>query len=136
MGKPDANPSFLAGWYEPEGAGRWSAREGTLVLTTPGASSIRPELRVSGNNFRPSPVRVTLSVNHHPVLESELQVGPFHLSAPLAGVPLDDLDLVEISTDSAFVPSRVGLPDQRSLGLYLTTVCLEPDAGSGRAGLP
>jgi hypothetical protein len=79
-------------------------------------------------------VRVTLSVNHHAVLETELQVGPFHLSAPLTGVPLDDLDLVEIATDSAFVPSRVGLPDQRFLGLYLTDVCLEPDAGSGRAG--
>ncbi len=136
MGKPDANPSFLAGWYEPEGPGRWSAQDGTLVLTAPGASPLtaRPDLLVSGINFRPAPVRVTLSVNHHAVLETELQVGPFHLSAPLTGVPLDDLDLVEIATDSAFVPSRAGLPDQRSLGLYLTDVCLEPESGSGRAG--
>jgi arylsulfatase A-like enzyme len=136
MGKPDASPSFLAGWYEPEGAGRWSAQEGTLVLTAPGTSprSVPTELRVSGNNFRPSPVRVTLSVNRHPVLESELKAGPFRLAASLAGVPLSDLDLVEISTDSAFVPARIGLPDQRSLGLYLTTVCLEPENRSGRAG--
>ena len=129
MGKEVASGSLLAGWYEPDGTGRWSAQDGTLVLTAPQASSlIRPGLLVSGTNFRPSPVRVTLSVNHHAVLETELQAGPFHLSAPLTGVPLDTLDLVEIATDSEFVPSRVGLPDQRSLGLYLTTVCLEPDA--------
>ncbi|HEY0513067.1 MAG TPA: sulfatase [Thermoanaerobaculia bacterium] len=133
MGKEDAGRSLLAGWYEPDGAGRWSAQDGTLLLAAPDPSSgqLRPGLMVSGNNFRPSPVRVTLSVNRHEVLETELKAGPFHLSASLAGVPLDSLSMVRIATDSEFVPSRVGLPDQRSLGLYLTRICLEPDVRAG-----
>ena len=125
--KAERDLSLLAGWYEPDGTGRWSAQSGSVVLAIP-TGQTRPELRVSGNNFRPAPVRVTLSVNRHPVLEAELPGGPFRLSAPLTDAPLDDPALVEVTTDSAFVPSRHGLADSRSLGIYLTTLCLEPPA--------
>ena len=69
-------------------------------------------------------------VNGVEVLSSTLPAGPFQLSAPLAGVPLSDPSLVEIATDE-FVPARHGLPDQRSLGLYFTRVCLEAGARTG-----
>ena len=122
--------SLLAGWYEPDGTGRWSAQSGSVVLAIP-TGQTRPELLVSGNNFRPAPVRVTLSVNRHPVLEAELPSGPFRLSAPLTGAPLNNPALVEVATDSAFVPARHGMADSRSLGLYVTTLCLEPEARTG-----
>ncbi|HTG34703.1 MAG TPA: sulfatase [Thermoanaerobaculia bacterium] len=128
--KKDGDLSLLAGWYEPDGTGRWSAQRSSVVLAIP-TGQTRPELLVSGNNFRPAPVRVTLSVNRHPVLEAELPGGPFRLSAPLTGAPLDDPALVEVTTDSAFVPARHGLADNRSLGLYLTAICLEPGAATG-----
>jgi hypothetical protein len=73
---------------------------------------------------------VTLRVDGRLVLRSELPRGPFRFGVPLAGGPLSDPTLVEIMTDSAFLPAREGLPDPRSLGLYLTRVCLGPDGGS------
>ncbi|HEY2289309.1 MAG TPA: sulfatase [Thermoanaerobaculia bacterium] len=120
--------SLLSGWYEPDGTGRWSAQSASLVLGPPPGPG-RPRLRVEGNNFRPRPVGVTLRVDGRPVLRSELPVGPFHIGVPLAGASLPDPTLVEIVTDSAFVPDREGLPDHRSLGLYLSRVCLRADGG-------
>jgi arylsulfatase A-like enzyme len=130
LGKPEAPPfPLLAGWYDADGTGRWSAPSCSLVLGAP-RNPGRPAIELSGNNFRPSPAGVTLRVNGVEVLSSSLPAGPFQLSAPLAGIPLSDPSLVEIATDE-FVPARHGLPDQRSLGLYFTRVCLEAGARTG-----
>lgn len=126
LGEKEGLP-LLAGWYEPEGDGRWSAPSSSLVLSAP-PDPIRLALRIHGANFRPGPVRVTIRVNRRPALRTELPVGPFQSSVPLAGVPRNTLSLVEIATDSEFVPARYGQADQRSLGLFLTEVCL--DSGS------
>jgi hypothetical protein len=131
MGSAEAERSLLAGWYAPEGNGRWSAQGGSLVLAPPASSwgQPRPVLVLDGVNYRQAPVKVTLSVDRHRVLESELPAGAVHLVAPLQGVAPGGLDLVEIATDSAFVPARHGMQDARSLGLFLTEVCLQPGAG-------
>jgi arylsulfatase A-like enzyme len=131
LGRQEDLPlSVLAGWYEPDGTGRWSAPASSLVLGAPRAPR-RPAIEVAGNNFRPSPVEVTLRVNRVEVLTTTLPGGPFQLSAPLTGVPLGDPSLVEIATGTGFVPARHGLSDQRSLGLYFTRVCLRSDARTG-----
>ncbi len=131
MGSVESERSLLAGWYAPEGNGRWSAQGASLVLAPPASlwGGARPVLVLDGANYRQAPVKVTLSVDRHRVLESELPAGPIHLVAPLRGVAPEGLDLVEIATDPAFVPARHGMQDQRSLGLFLTEVCLQPGAG-------
>lgn len=121
--------SLLSGWYETDGTGRWSAQSASVVLGPPPGPG-RPELQVEGNNFRPRPVGVTLRVDGRPVLRNELPPGPFHMGVPLAGASLPDPTLVEIVADSAFVPDREGLPDHRSLGIYLSRVCLRAGGSS------
>jgi hypothetical protein len=130
LGKKEGLPlPLLAGWYDADGTGRWSAPSSSLVLGAP-RNPGRPEIELSGNNFRPSPAAVTLRVNGVEVLSSTLPAGPFHLSVPLDGIPSGDPSLVEIAADE-FVPARQGLADQRSLGLYFTRVCLEAETRTG-----
>ncbi len=130
LGRKEELPlPLLAGWYDADGTGRWSAPSCSLVLGAPRTPG-RPAIELSGNNFRPSPAAVKLRVNGVEVLSSTLPAGPFRFSVPLDGVPSGDPSLVEIATDE-FVPARHGLPDQRSLGLYFTRVCLGADARAG-----
>jgi hypothetical protein len=59
------------------------------------------------------------------VLEAEVPAGPFTLTAPVKGVPPGSTDLVEIATDTPFLPARVGLVDNRVLGIFVERVCLQ-----------
>jgi arylsulfatase A-like enzyme len=134
LGTTAAERSLLAGWYAKEPAGRWTAAPtGSLVLSAPAAPlwrTPRLALQVTGTNLRQAPVKLTLSVNQRAVLETELPAGPFTLTAPLKGIAAGGTDLVEIATDSPFFPARVGLVDDRVLGIFVGRVCLQA-AGKG-----
>ncbi len=123
----DADRELLQGWYGPEQGGRWSEQSGTLELTAPAAER-RHLLVLSGVNFRPSPVRLRVDVEDHPVLDRELQPGPFRLETGVAGALVKEPSRVEIDTDTAFVPAEHGGGDQRKLGIFLNSVCYEDAA--------
>ncbi len=136
LGTTAADPSLLAGWYAKEPAGRWTAAPtGGLVLSAPAAplwGTPALALQVTGSNLRQAPVKLTLSVDHRPVLATEVPAGPFTLTAPLKGVAAGSTDLVEIATDTPFLPARVGLVDNRVLGIFVGRVCLQ---AVGKGGL-
>ncbi len=123
----ESDPPLLAGWYLPDARGRWSAPSSSLIVGTPPGSGPL-DLWIEGDNYRPGPVGVMLRVNGQPVLRTELPVGPFRVAGRLLAKPPDP-SLVEIATDFPFVPARQGLPDDRTLGIYLTRVCLEGASG-------
>ncbi|HEX4495368.1 MAG TPA: sulfatase [Thermoanaerobaculia bacterium] len=125
-------PPLLAGWYESDGTGRWSAPTGTLLLGAPGGQG-PSDVDVRGINFRPAPVDGSLRVNGVAMQRFTLAPGPFELAVPVTGVALTDPSLVEIATDTEYVPSRHGdSKDDRSLGLFVTRVCLRTAGGTGR----
>jgi arylsulfatase A-like enzyme len=129
LGTAAAAPSLLAGWYAKEPAGRWTAAPtGGLVLSAPSAplwGTPALALQVAGINLRQAPVKLTLSVNRRAVLEAEVAAGPFTLTAPLKGIAAGSTDLVEITTDTPFLPRSVGLVDDRVLGIFVGRVCLQ-----------
>jgi hypothetical protein len=129
LGTAAAAPSLLAGWYAQEPAGRWTAAPtGALLLSAPEPSlwgTPALALQVTGTNLRQAPVRLTLSVNRRPVLATVVPAGPFTLTAPLKGIRPGSRDLVEIATDTPFLPRRVGLVDDRVLGIFVERVCLQ-----------
>ncbi|HJX30165.1 MAG TPA: hypothetical protein VJ885_19850, partial [Thermoanaerobaculia bacterium] len=61
-----------------------------------------------------------------PVVEATVPPGPFRLAAKTGALPAGRPAQVEIVTDPEFVPARSGSADQRSLGLFLSSVCLGP----------
>jgi arylsulfatase A-like enzyme len=122
-------PPLLAGWYASDGTGRWSAPTGTLLLGAPGGQG-PSDVDVRGINFRPAPVDGALRVNGVAMQRFTLAPGPFELAVPVTGVALTDPSLVEIATDTEYVPSQHGdSKDDRSLGLFVTRVCLRTAAG-------
>jgi hypothetical protein len=129
LGTPAAERSLLAGWYAQEPGGRWTAAPtGTLLLSAPPAplwGTANLALQVSGVNLRQAPVKLTLSVDRHPVLATVVPAGPFTLIAPLKGIRAGSRDLVEIATDSPFLPRSVGIVDDRVLGIFVERVCLQ-----------
>ncbi len=137
---PEAARSLLAGWYAQEPGGRWTAAPtGALLLSAPPAPLWRtPDLalQVTGTNLRQAPVKLTLSVDRRPVLATVVPAGPFTLTAPLKGVADGGRDLVEIATDTPFLPRRVGLVDDRVLGIFVGRVCLQAvgAVGGGKEG--
>ena len=126
MEQADSGRYLLSGWYDAGGGGRWSDRKASLVLAS-ALTQPSPHLLLRGDNYRPAPVRLTVTVEHQPVLETEVPCGPFQISVPLDGTRLrQDTALVEIETDTAFVPSEHGQADPRSLGLFLKSACFQP----------
>jgi len=126
LATPDAGHSVLAGWYEPELGGRWTALDASLALPLAESSAQPAHLVLNGASYRPAPVRLRVSVERHAVLEATVRPGGFHLDVPLAGAPLRTPLLVEISTATPFIPATQGMgADERTLGIFLSSVCTE-----------
>lgn len=125
LGTPDADRHLLRGWYGPEENGRWSQETGTVLLGAPPGGA-RSALVLSGHNFRPDTPRVTVSLAGRPLLEARVPPGEIRLNVPAVPLPADRPPMFEIATDPAFQPSRHGQGDSRSLGIFLTSICLRP----------
>lgn len=123
LSQPSAARHLLDGWYPPELSGRWSALRGTLALAMPAAAP-RFDVTLSGVNHRPAPVSLRVKVERRPVLETQVAVGPFDLTAKVQGAISKLPVLVEIESDSVFVPSLHGGTDSRELGVFVSSVCL------------
>ncbi len=126
LGAPDAGHAVLAGWYDPEQGGRWTTPAASLALPLVEDDDRPAHLVVSGANFRPTPVRLRVSVERHAVLDTVVPSGGFRLDADLTGVPVQTPLLVEISTATPFIPAALGMGgDTRTLGVFLSSVCAE-----------
>jgi hypothetical protein len=77
-------------------------------------------------NHRPDSPRLRIAVNGRPALEALVPPGPFRLASNTATLPAARPVQVEIVIDPEFVPARSGAADRRSLGIFVTSVCLEP----------
>jgi arylsulfatase A-like enzyme len=127
LGGPDTGHSLLAGWYGEELGGRWTAPAASLAVPLPANGPHPVTLVLSGANFRLAPVRMRVSVERRSVLDTEVGPGGFQVGAALAGVSAHTPLLVEVSTDTPFVPAAAGMNgDERSLGIFLSSVCAPP----------
>lgn len=135
LGDPVAERHLIRGWHPAETGGRWSAPRGLLVLGVPAEE--RAALVLQGINHRPDTPHLLVRVDGRPVLDAPVPPGPFRLVGKARGLPTGHPAVVEIVTTPEFVPARHGAADQRSLGLFLTSICLGPVIGSGpTAALP
>jgi hypothetical protein len=122
---PDVERLLFGGWNGPEPKGRWSKQTGVIVLGTPPGES-RATLVLNGVSYRPDTPRVTVSVEHHRLLEAPIPPGAFRLTAPVDRLPNSGSLVIEIATDPVFLPAKHGLMDDRSLGVFLFSACLQP----------
>lgn len=125
LGAPDAERHLLRGWHGPEQNGRWSQKTGAVLLGAP-PEGTRSALILSGHSFRPDTPRVTVSLAGRPLLETRVPPGEVRLTVPVDLLPADRPPMFEIVTDPVFQPSRSGQGDSRSLGIFLTSICLRP----------
>jgi arylsulfatase A-like enzyme len=128
----DAERHLIRGWHEGEPGGRWSEPRGLLVLGAPAGapagapSGARAALILQGVNHRPDSPRLRIAVNGQPALEALVPPGPFRWTAKTSVLPARRPVQIEIVTDPEFVPARSGAADQRSLGIFVTSICLVP----------
>jgi arylsulfatase A-like enzyme len=134
LGDADAERHLIRGWHPAEPGGRWSKPRGLLILGVPAGE--RAALVLQGVNHRPDAPRVRIAVDGRPVLDAPVPPGPFRLVAKTGSLPADRPAVVEIVTDPEFVPARHGAADQRSLGLFLGSVCLGPAAAPAPGAAP
>lgn len=129
LGGKDAERHLIRGWHEGEPNGRWSKPRALLVLGAPPGA--RSALVLQGMNHRPDTPRLRVLLNGQPSLETSVPPGSFRLVAKTGPLPADHPVQVEIVIDPEFVPAQHGAADQRSLGLYLSSICLSPVSESG-----
>lgn len=125
LGTPDAERHLLRGWYRPEQNGRWSQKTGAVLLGAPPGAT-RSALVLSGHSHRPDTPRITVSLAGRPLLEARIPPGEIRLTVPVDALPADRPPMFEIATDPVFQPFQPGEGDSRSLGIFLTSICLQP----------
>ena len=130
---PDIERHLLRGWHAPEPQGRWSKDNGVILLGAP-AGGGPSTLVLEGVSYRPDTPRVRVRLANRPLLEVPVPPGAFHLSAPAGPLPAQGAVKIEIVTDPVFVPAAQGQQDNRALGVFLFSACLQPT--SGAAGHP
>ena len=120
---PGADRLLLEGWHYPEQGGRWTAPFASSLLGLPTtAAEVHLELR--GINHRPAPARLAAMVEGRPVLDQEIEVGPFQVKGRFSGVGLESPVLLVLETSTGYVPAQHGAADLRTLGLFFTSLCL------------
>lgn len=121
----DPAGQLLEGWWRPapQEAGRWSAGRGTFALPAPSAG--RGTLELRGASFRPDRARLELwPVVGSGIWEGEVEPGAVSLSMSVENLPPAGVALFRFEVSPEFQPSRFGSPDQRTLGVFITSICL------------
>jgi arylsulfatase A-like enzyme len=130
LAAPEADRHLLRGWHEPETRGRWSKQTGVVLLGAPPGGG-RSTLVLAGRSHRPDTPRVTVSLAQRPLLEAPVPPGEFQLTVPIDRLPASGPLVLEIATDGVFQPAQHDQGDARSLGLFLTSICLQPAGSPG-----
>lgn len=128
---PDAERHLVRGWNGPEKRGRWTQQTGVAVLGT--RAEGRATLVLQGVSHRTDTPRVTVSLAQNQVLESPVAPGPFRLTAPVDQLPADGSVEIEIASDPVFLPAQHGMNDNRSLGVFISSICLQGEDAYGSA---
>jgi arylsulfatase A-like enzyme len=122
-GDPQAAFQLLEGWYRIEKDGRWTWPRASVLLAS--RSGKRHTLTLRGTNHERSPVRFTAFLGARKLLDHTAAPGPFTAEASFES-PESGPRVVRVERPEAFVPARVGLSDDRVLGVFLTSICLSP----------
>lgn len=121
---PAREEQLLRGWHGIEAGGRWTAGSATLVLP---ASPSPSSLTVTGTSYRPDRFHFRVLAGGRTVAETELGPGAFRLDGRVGAAGELGYQVLSLETDSVFRPADVGGEDPRTLGVFLSSVCL----GSG-----
>lgn len=127
----DPAGQLLAGWYGPAPGepGRWTEPEATFAVGAPPPGGRPLRLVVEGTSWRRAPCRARLTVEGGDARETTVAPGPFRLELEVAESALSGgYALARLSADPPFRPREAGLPDDRTLGLFVSRYCLEPAA--------
>ncbi|MGH9884245.1 MAG: sulfatase, partial [bacterium] len=117
-----AEAQLLDGWFPPELGGRWTAPSALLRL---GAVTKGPAtLVLRGVNHETQPYSFSVTFDGLAVASPRVGPGPFRLTLPVTASA--EGSAVRLRREAAFVPAKQGLPDDRTLGIFLTAICLTP----------
>lgn len=122
-GDPGAAFQLLDGWYRIELDGRWTWPRASVLLSAPKA--MRHTLTMTGINHERRPVRFTVSSGARKLLDHTAAPGLFTAQATFEALEPGPR-VVRVERPEAFVPARLGLSDDRVLGLFLKSICLSP----------
>jgi len=122
-GDPEAALQLLDGWYRIEMDGRWTWPRASVLLAASVAT--RHTLTLKGINHERRPLRFTVSSGARKLLDHTAAPGPFTAQATFDATETGPW-VVRVERPEAFVPARLGLSDDRVLGLFLTSICLSP----------
>ena len=104
--------------------GRWTWPRASALLAVPGTGP-RRTLTISGINHERRRVRFLVSIGGLRVLEPAPDPGPFTVTADVdAARHPPGPWLLRVERPDAFVPARLGLSDDRVLGVVLTSICV------------
>jgi len=123
-GREDADEQLLKGWYPGKPRpGRWTFPEATVALKMPSAA--RGILSITGFNHRHDRPTLSVSVGDEKLIERVVRSGRFELSGPVELGRRGGTVILRLDTDPPFYPAQHGREDRRTLGLYITGICLE-----------
>jgi len=120
-GAPTSSGQLLEGWYGVELGGRWTWPTAAVLLRRPG-EAVR--LVVDGVNHERDDVRFQLAVGGQAPVVRTASHGPFEVAVDVTERSTSSRVLVRLTRSTPFVPSREGLHDDRTLGLFVTSICL------------
>ena len=129
LATPEAEQHLVRGWNGPEAKGRWTQQTGVVTLGTLPEGE-RATLVLQGASYRTDTPRVTVSLAQRQLLEAPVPPGPFRLTAPVDPLPGGPME-IEITSDPVFVPAENGIKDNRLLGVFLFSICLQPEGTPG-----
>jgi len=122
-GDPASSGQLLEGWHSIELNGRWTWPTASALLAP--VAQPRPTLTVAGINHEPRPVRFRVAIGGRPVLDHVAPSGSFTATAAVPAPPPASAPwVVRIERPEAFVPARLGIADDRVLGVFLTSLCV------------
>lgn len=113
---------LLDGWYGREKGGRWSSPRATFAL--PVTVAVPVDLQFLGVSYRGDTARLRASVNGRVIGEAAVPPGEMRVRFRLPDVNAGGQLLVELQVDPPFVPAEHGAKDARSLGLFVSSICL------------
>jgi hypothetical protein len=119
---PEREDQLLRGWHGLEPGGRWTAGRATVVLPAqPSAAT----LVVTGISHRPDRFRFRISTGGRTLAEAELGPGAFRLAGRIEASEELGYRVISLDSDPVFRPSTLGSADQRTLGVFLSSLCLD-----------
>jgi Sulfatase len=122
LADPAAVGQLLDGWYGVELGGRWSGPTAAVLLGD--ADPAADRVVVEGIDHEPEPVRFQVTAGEDRPVDQQVSPGPFAVSIRLSSRAHASRVLVRLTRPLPFVPARHGLHDDRTLGLFVTSICL------------